>query len=915
MEVIMFKRFIITIVCLLTCIPLHAMMEYRVKHAKKTEIHSATEIVTQRHTVSTIPQFMQSDQYNQTLARIAALVAKPIVQPERRQIFNVIDFNVSTIKDQGLRTFVKQGQSTVATIKGFQLIKCDYSYLHTHADLIKQFSEFDVFVQQNKELPVHEVEAIRTCFQENIAAHEQYLLEHAIKPVKEIVKARLAPGTTLQATQPAVGQAVSDIRQAARTVMQCGSCGTMPSLALCTPYCASPLAIAEVVAAEAGPYIQTAKELAPKVVPFVIGGLQALGMYLAGWQLKDPALPKIPSSEHVQQIDGDFVYEGHEISQAQFDQINAFVIDQMLAQDQARLQIPTVHKQTTVPSTERMTTAQAVGVAQEVVHAAYNQAQTIPSLQVRAFSEEILHPAQSTVAQQQTMSTISIDVLECAINQVHAMPSDLALVKGITTIYQPNHTYQRFELPAAYLDQFCNKGISERLIVDIQPMRAPVQPNPELALQREYGVAGQCNRDIALIQGLMHEYAQDLWPQKEYLSARECYHPLWRLQELKTFLDSYHRRFKDKYIYLPNDRNAQWKLGFELDVAGTLRDIKLFEQKIDAKIASQEQDLIRSMGTWAAQYHTRSLAEQLAQEQKFLKDLAIISDKFNLAAAECVELQNTINNAGKSWFGKVRESDQIRLYTLKTAILPIYYKEQDLYHAKLAYIDQHIHQILAEKDTTELCNHKAQLQQCLQQRGIERSWQQRLEQRLAAVDETITERVNDVVREYATEIQHLKEISAAPSTAHTSAQTHQAHQIAHEKEKIMPQADRAKDATAIGGAPGPEFKPPKDKKDKEKEAEEKVNLNDAEHILGKKNLAKHRLVDYLKSFDGNKVEAYKPLLTAAEKYVQEHGITEEETRPYKEFLANIKGFMVTIRVRIVDGIVKLPTAFIKEGNS
>jgi len=70
----MFKRFIIAIVCLLNCIPLHAMMEYRVKHAKKTEIHPSTEIVTQRHTVSTIPQFMQSDQYyNQTLARIAAL--------------------------------------------------------------------------------------------------------------------------------------------------------------------------------------------------------------------------------------------------------------------------------------------------------------------------------------------------------------------------------------------------------------------------------------------------------------------------------------------------------------------------------------------------------------------------------------------------------------------------------------------------------------------------------------------------------------------------------------------------------------------------------------------------------------------------------------------------------------------------
>ena len=329
------------------------------------------------------------------------------------------------------------------------------------------------------------------------------------------------------------------------------------------------------------------------------------------------------------------------------------------------------------------------------------------------------------------------------------------------------------------------------------------------------------------------------------------------MQELKTFLDSYHRKFEDKYIYLPNDRNAQWKLGFELDVAGTLRDIKLFEQKIDAKIASQKQALIRSMGTWAAQYHTRSLAEQLAQEQKFLKDLAIISDKFNPVAAECVELQNTINNAGKSWFGKVRESDQIRLYTLKTAILPIYYKEQDLYHAKLAYIDQHIHQILAEKSVSELLNHKAQLEQCLQQRGIRPSWQQRLEQRRAAVDETIQTRVNTTIQENAPEIQQiLKEKSSATAAS-------QAQKTAYEKEKVTPQTDRAKDATAIGGAPNPQFKPPKDKKDKEKDKKETPSkVNNMNEFLEKTEFGrsiKHKVERTGKLYQG------KPIYRVVEK--------------------------------------------------
>ena len=115
----------------------------------------------------------------------------------------------------------------------------------------------------------------------------------------------------------------------------------------------------------------------------------------------------------------------------------------------------------------------------------------------------------------------------------------------------------------------------------------------------------------------------------------------------------------------------------------------------------------------------------------------------------------------------------------------------------------------------------------MQQRGIRPSWQQRLEQRRAAVDETIQTRVNETVREHASEIrQKVEEISSTPSTS-------QAHQTAYEKEKTTPHTDRAKDATAIGGAPDPEFKPPKDKKDKEKETETVDKKTDQETIADK----------------------------------------------------------------------------------
>ena len=79
--------------------------------------------------------------------------------------------------------------------------------------------------------------------------------------------------------------------------------------------------------------------------------------------------------------------------------------------------------------------------------------------------------------------------------------------------------------------------------------------------------------------------------------------------------------------------------------------------------------------------------------------------------------------------------------------------------------------------------------------------------------------------------------------------------------------------------------------------------NKLNHIFGNE---KHNLSDYLKAFNGNKAEAYNALEKATQQYVDANGITGS----FKDIVVNVNGFDITVRGTIIDGIVKIGTAFI-----
>lgn len=82
-----------------------------------------------------------------------------------------------------------------------------------------------------------------------------------------------------------------------------------------------------------------------------------------------------------------------------------------------------------------------------------------------------------------------------------------------------------------------------------------------------------------------------------------------------------------------------------------------------------------------------------------------------------------------------------------------------------------------------------------------------------------------------------------------------------------------------------------------------VDPNKLNHILGKD---QHNLGDYLKSFGNNQKDAYNALLNATRDYVKANEITGN----FKDIIVNVNGFDITVRGAVVDGIIKIGTAFI-----
>ncbi len=104
--------------------------------------------------------------------------------------------------------------------------------------------------------------------------------------------------------------------------------------------------------------------------------------------------------------------------------------------------------------------------------------------------------------------------------------------------------------------------------------------------------------------------------------------------------------------------------------------------------------------------------------------------------------------------------------------------------------------------------------------------------------------------------------------------------------------------TAASGAPG------QDPDEKNKQPN-KADENKAEHILGEKNVAKHKLESYLKSHNGNKVDAYNALRQATQRLADQGKITGQ-------FQTNVtvNNFNITVRGNVISNQARIGTAFI-----
>ena len=82
-----------------------------------------------------------------------------------------------------------------------------------------------------------------------------------------------------------------------------------------------------------------------------------------------------------------------------------------------------------------------------------------------------------------------------------------------------------------------------------------------------------------------------------------------------------------------------------------------------------------------------------------------------------------------------------------------------------------------------------------------------------------------------------------------------------------------------------------------------VDSNKLNHIFGK---PEHNLEGFLKMFNGDQTAAYNAILRATEEYVKINNIVGR----FQNIVVNVNGFDITVRGNVVDGIVKIGTAFI-----
>ncbi|MBN1467085.1 MAG: hypothetical protein JW924_00025, partial [Fusobacteriaceae bacterium] len=82
-----------------------------------------------------------------------------------------------------------------------------------------------------------------------------------------------------------------------------------------------------------------------------------------------------------------------------------------------------------------------------------------------------------------------------------------------------------------------------------------------------------------------------------------------------------------------------------------------------------------------------------------------------------------------------------------------------------------------------------------------------------------------------------------------------------------------------------------------------VDINKLNHIFGKES---HNLNNFLKKYSGDQIKAYKALELATQKYVD----LNKMTGTFKDIRVNVSGVTITVRGAVVNGKVKIGTAFI-----
>jgi len=492
-------------------------------------------------------------------------------------------------------------------------------------------------------------------------------------------------------------------------------------------------------------------------------------------------------------------------------------------------------------------------------------------------------------------------------------------------VHSENHEkfYVDHETTAKNLENFERQSKNR-----VGPRAHQLRPGEYAAMQAHYdAIDAPYKERIERINDIVKNYGIEVWPNwyhringKSFQENRLSYgieklfekinpekyesrnhFSLERLLEIKANLDFLKETL---HSYEAGELSIQQLEGLgQLD---TLTQIEQLAKDIDKQIAEQKNLIQHNVEFWAKNFNQLSTFEQLTIEQSITADIK--NDSILLAQLKQEQSKLRTELTQKNYADPHYELKMEQLHLLEKNTIPQTSYILDHNKAKLNYIKQYTEAVLTNSQTPELQQHKEALEKILNEPGIDNCFQTQAEKRLEQVNKALETGFYDknaqIRREFFDKFDTTKLVLQTLQNSNDSEKTSQ--------NKTAPNS-----ASSAGGAPEPQFEPPKNDKDKEKKSgltREDIK-NKAEHCFGEKNLAKHKLIDFLKSFNGNKEAAYKALLEAANKYVKNNGLTATDTIPNPiDIPLKIKGYQVTAKIKIINKIVRVTTAFIRGTN-